>query len=382
VTYATYLGGNSYDFGYAISVDATGSAYVTGATHSSNFPVTPGAFDPIYGGGPWDDAFVAKLNPAGSALTYATYLGGSDSEIGWGITVDGGGSVYLTGITSSPGFPNTPNAFDASYNGGGGDVFVVRLNAGGSGLGYTIVLGGGDIDVGRGIAVDGAGNIFVTGWTRSSDFPVTPDAFDTSYNGGTGDAFVARLSAGGSTSSYATYVGGSDGDGGSAIALDGTGGANVAGWTGSGDFPTTPGSFDPSHNGGSDAFVAQLNQAGSALAYATFLGGSFDDTGIGIALDGTGKAHVTGRTNSVDFPTTSGAYNPTHNGAFDAFVSKLALESQATATATPTMTPTASPTLTSTPTPTLTSTPTPTATVTPGNQSPPVFLPIMLRNGS
>jgi hypothetical protein len=374
VTYATYLGGNSYDFGYAISVDATGSAYVTGATHSSNFPVTPGAFDPIYGGGPWDDAFVAKLNPAGSALTYATFLGGSGSEIGWGITVDGGGSAYVTGITSSPGFPNTPNAFDASYNGGGGDVFVARLNAGGSGLGYTIVLGGGEIDVGRGIAVDGAGNIFVTGWTRSSDFPVTPDAFDTSYNGGAGDAFVARLSAGGSTPSYATYVGGSDGDGGSAIALDGTGGAYVAGWTGSGDFPATPGSFDPSHNGGSDAFVAQLNQAGSALAYATFLGGSIDDTGIGIALDGTGKAYATGRTNSVDFPTTSGAYNPTHNGAFDAFVSKLALESQATATATPTTTPTASPTPTSTPTPT--------ATVTPGNQSPQVFLPIMLRNGS
>ena len=260
-----------------------------------------------------------------SDLLYATFLGGNDSDVGYDIAIDSSGAAYVTGLTGSSDFPTTPGAFDTSYNGGGWDVFVVKLNASGSALTYATFLGGSYYDWVFRIALDSSGAVYVTGTTESSDFPTTPGAFDTSYNGND-DAFVVKLNATGTALSYATFLGGSGGEEGTGIAIDASGAAVVTGRTGSSDFPTTPGAFDTSYNGNDDAFVVKLNASGSALTYATFLGGSYYDWVFRIALDSSGAAYVTGSTYSSDFPTTPGAFDTSYNGGeADAFVVKLGM---------------------------------------------------------
>ena len=312
--YATFLGGSATSVGYAgeeggaIAVDLSGAAYITGTTWSSDFPVTPGAFDTSFNGF-HNDVFVAKLNPAGSALDYATFLGGSTDEYGFGIAVDTNGKAYVTGLTSSSDFPNTPGVFDPSWN-GFVDPFVVKLNASGSALEYSTFLGaaGSNNDYGRSIAVDSNGNAYVTGNTDYvPNYPATPGAFDTTWNGGDFDAFVVKLNPTASALAYATFLGGSGTDDGYGIAVDTSGAAYVTGLTNSNNFPTTPGAFDKSWGGLNDVFVVKLNPAGSALDYGTFLGGTDIDEGYGIAIDTEGAAYVTGLTDSVDFPTTPGA---------------------------------------------------------------------------
>ncbi len=324
LAYATFLGGSNRDDGGAIALDGAGHAYVAGSTDSSDFPTTPGAFDTSYNGGRYGDAFVVKLNPAGSELAYATFLGGSNDDYGGAIALDGLGDVYVAVGTSSSDFPTTPGAFDTSFN-GRSDVFVVKLNLAGSRLVYATFLGGGNDDYGFDIAVDGAGSVYVTGLTVSNNFPTTPGAFDTSNNGGNGDAFVAKLNSAGSDLVYATFLGGSDSDYGWAIALNGTDNAYVTGRTASSDFPTTPGAFDTSFNGYTDAFVVKFNPTGSDLVYATFLGGSDLDDSRAIALDGMGHAYLMGETESNNFPTTPGAFDRSFNGYTDAFVAKLTM---------------------------------------------------------
>jgi hypothetical protein len=326
LVYATFLGGSSGDGGYPIAVDGAGSACVTGWTGSSDFPTTVGAFDTSHNG--YIDAFVVKLNADGTGLAYATFLGGSDQDASYGIALDGPGSAYVTGDTGSSDFPTTPGAFDTSYN-GDDDAFVVKLNADGTGLVYASFLGGSKGEDSWAIAVDGAGSAYVTGDTESSDFPATPTAFDTSFNGGMTDAFVVKLNADGTGLAYATFLGGSGGgEWGCAIAVDSMGNAYVTGDTGSWwDFPTTPGAFDTSHNGEVDAFVVKLNADGTGLAYATLLGGSDWDTGKAIAVDGVGSAYVAGYIKSSDFPTTVGAFDTSYNGGYrDAFVVELSTD--------------------------------------------------------
>jgi hypothetical protein len=320
LVYSTYLGGSGSDQGAAIAVDAAGNAYVTGSTQSANFPTAAGAFDTTFNGLP--DAFVTKLDPSGSALVYSTYLGGSDSDQGAAISVDGAGNAYVTGFTRSFNFPVIPGAFDTTYN-GAGDVFVTKLNPTGSALVYSTYLGGSDTETGLGIATDVAGNAYVTGVTLSLKFPVTPGAFATTSNGGL-DAFVTKLNPTGSALVYSTYLGGNGIDRGFAIALDVAGNAYVTGFTGSPNFPVTLGAFDTTYNGGGDVFVTKFNPIGSGLVYSTYLGGLGNDEGRGIAVDGGGNAYVTGGTNSANFPTTPGAFDTTFNGgSFDAFVTKL-----------------------------------------------------------
>jgi hypothetical protein len=327
LVYSTYLGGASGDLGYGIAVDSAGSAYVTGVTDSSDFPTTPGAFDTTFGGG--EDAFVTKLDASGAALAYSTYLGGASSSAseGRGIAVDSAGSAYVTGSTNSSEFPTTPGAFDTT-RGGFEDAFVTKLEASGAALAYSTYLGGSNpltaADVGSGIAVDGAGSAYVTGWTKSSDFPTTPGAFDTAHSGGSDpDAFVTKLEASGAALAYSTYLGGAGGDFGEGIAVDSVGSAYVIGVTQSSDFPTTPGAFDTTLGGDFDAFVTKLDASGSALAYSTYLGGASTDAGSGIAVDSAGSAYVMGWTKSDDFPTTPGAFERTYGGNSDAFVTKL-----------------------------------------------------------
>jgi len=325
LAYSTFLGGNGNDGGYGIAVDSAGDAYVTGQTNSTNFLTTPGTFSTTYGGGTNEEAFVTKLNPSGSALLYSTYLGGSSSgsdSYGIGITVDRAGDAYVTGRTGSPNFPTTPGAFSTTCN--YYDAFVTKLNPSGSALLYSTFLGGSNNDSGRAIAVDGAGDAYVTGFTPSTNFPTTPGAFSTTYGGGTFDAFVTKLNPSGSALLYSTYLGGSSDDEGYGIAVDGTGDAYVAGLTASTNFPTTPGAFSTTYGGGAhDAFVTKLNPSGSALLYSTYLGGSSDDYGTGIAVDGAGDAYATGYTASTNFPTTPGAFSTTCGSYNDAYVTKL-----------------------------------------------------------
>jgi hypothetical protein len=324
LVYSTYLGGSSYDEGHGIVVGASGDAYVAGISYSSNFPTTRGAFQTTLAG--FDDAFVSKLNPAGSALVYSTYLGGSSYDEGDGIAVDTSGNAHVTGLTHSSDFPTTAGAFQTKP-GGGFDAFVSKLNPAGSALFYSTYLGGGSDDFGFGIAVDTSGNAYVTGSTYSSDFPTTAGAFQTTpgegHGGGYDDAFVVKLNAVGKVLVYSTYLGGGGDDVGYGIAVDTSGNAFVTGATYSAYFPTTAGAFQTTLAGAYNAFLSKMNPAGSALLYSTYLGGSHVDQGRGIAVDESGNAYVAGGTSSHNFPTTAGAFQSTLPGVNGAFVAQM-----------------------------------------------------------
>jgi uncharacterized repeat protein (TIGR01451 family) len=315
--YSTYLGGSDYDQGLAIAVDASGSAYVTGQTTSPNFPTA----NPIQAAkGGFADAFVAKLNAAGSALVYSTYLGGGSTDGGQGIAVDASGSAYVTGWTASTDFP-TANPLQPARGGGLNDAFVAKLNAAGSALVYSTYLGGGgdDAEQGFGIAVDASGNAYVTGLTTSLSFPTANPL--QAANGGGIDAFVSKLNAAGSALVYSTYLGGGSNDEGFGIAVDASGNAYITGRTTSSNYPTAN-PLQPANGGGLDAFVSKLNAAGSALVYSTYLGGNVDDEGSGIAVDVSGNAYLTGIARSTNFPTAN-PLQASIAGNWDAFVTKF-----------------------------------------------------------
>jgi hypothetical protein len=332
VAYSTFLGGTDVDNGTGIAVDAAGNAYIVGTTQSADFPATVGAFKRTGAVGTFSDVFVAKLNPTGTALVYATFIGGSDFDWGRAIAIDAAGNAYITGQTKSHDFPTTRGAFDPTFNVlncprcaiDNYDAFVTKLNPTGSALLYSTFLGGpSDINDALGIAVDAAGSAYVTGETGAADFPVTPGAFRTIRNGAY-DAYVTKLNPAGSALVYSTFIGGSAVDFGVRIAVDASNNAYVLGNTASPDFPTTPGAFNTTNNGGFDIFVLKLNAAGSNLIYSTFIGGlSFDSAG-GLAIDSAGNAYVSGATLSTNYPTTPGAFETvSQSGGGGAFVTKL-----------------------------------------------------------
>jgi hypothetical protein len=324
LAYSTYLGGSGSDSAdVEITLDSARNAYVTGRSKSPDFPVTTGAFDTTYNGGDgYGDVFVTKLNAAGSGVVYSTFLGAGGDDLGTGLALDAAGNAYVTGYGNSIGFPTTPGAFDTTYNGGPWDAFVTKLNADGSALVYSTFLGGRFSDSAGGIELDNHGYAYVTGATLSRDFPKTPGAFDTRYNGHF-DAFVTKVKPDGTGLVYSTFLGGSAWDSASSPAVDTSGNVYVTGITSSADFPTTPGAFDNTMSVSFDLFVAKLNSEGSALLYATFMGGSGQDEGLGITLDGAGHVYVTGNTGSNNFPTTPGAFKTENSGNYDAFVVKF-----------------------------------------------------------
>lgn len=366
LVYSTYLGGPGEDTANGVSADEEGHAYVGSAGATSSFPTTPGAFmenDP--GPGPaacpdpnaadptlcvvliGQDVIASKLNPSGSALVYGTYLGGSSRDVLNSMTIDEKGQFYAAGATDSTNFPTTPGAFQtadpqpvpvgpSTQPASGPDGFVAKLNESGTALEYSTYLGGtggapgGSGEGVQGIGVDRSGHAYVFGRTDSAfDFPTTPSAYDTSYNGGENDTFVTKLSTTGAALVYSTFLGGSGFEQGSfAVALDRNGRASVASATTSVDFPTTASAFQPAKAAGFDAFVTTLNPSGSALFYSSYLGGSGTDIAFGVAVDRHGNLYVTGRTNSaLNFPTTPGAYDTTYNGGGrDAFLTKLRTE--------------------------------------------------------
>ncbi|HEU5431899.1 MAG TPA: SBBP repeat-containing protein, partial [Thermomicrobiales bacterium] len=325
LSYSTYLGGVNTDAAGGIAVDGAGNAYLTGFTNSSNFPTTAGAYRTVLTGS--QDVFVTKINAAGTGLVYSTYIGGSGDDEGAAIAVDALGSAYLTGFTNSTNFPFTGGVVQPSL-GGFTDAFVVKLSTNGGGLVYSTYLGGNGNDAGRGIAVDGFGSAYITGETSSTNFPTTPGAFDTVLTTFQSDAFVTKLNANGTALAYSSFLGGRGLDVGTAIAVDGFGIAFVTGSTTSTDFATTPGAYRTSLAGGQDAFVTSVNPDGRSLRYSTYLGGSADDGGAGIAVDGADSAYVTGFTNSTNFPTTPGAFQTATGRGTDAFVTKFSFNGQ------------------------------------------------------
>jgi len=324
--YSTYLGGSGHDSATSIAVDSVGNAYVTGFTFSTDFP-TVNPLQPANGG--LYNAFVSEINPTGSALVYSTYLGGSSQNAGdegTSIAVDSTGNAYVTGVAFSTDFP-TMNPLQPN-NRGLTNAFVTKFNPSGSALVYSTYLGGSGDDFGLGIAVDNAGNAYVTGGASSTNFP-TMNPLQPTYGGGDSDAFVAKISPTGSALVYSTYLGGTKQDDGDAIAVDSAGNVHVGGTTASRNFPTMN-PLQPAYGGGQyDAFVAELNPEGSALVYATYLGGNSFDVSVSIAVDSTGNVYVTGQTFSGNFPTTPAAFQTkcnrgSHCGNYgDAFVARL-----------------------------------------------------------
>jgi hypothetical protein len=328
--YSTYLGGSGAEVGYGIALDPEGNIYVTGDSSSTDFPVVK-PLQPTLKGAP--DIFVAKLSTDGSALLYSTYIGGSNGDRGNGIAVDSSGNACVTGYTHSKDFP-TANPIQAAFGGGNAGAFVLKLNPTGSALLYSTYLGGGNDrpDIGTAIAVDSAGNAYVTGFTNSRDFPTVKPL--QPFVGPT-DVFVAKLNATGSALLYSTHLGGSADDEAMGIAIDAAGSAYVTGETESPNFPTTPGAFSrtcvsvPAHSAigdicsGGDAFISKLSPDGSALIYSTYLNGSGFEVGRSIAVGKDGSVYVTGFTGSRDFPRYDPLQKAFGGGEFDAFVVKL-----------------------------------------------------------
>ena len=322
ILYSTYIGGSSNDRADGIFVDRNnGAAYVVGRVDggSADFPTTPGSLASTYRGGDFD-GFVLKLNPGGNSLAYSTFLGGEENDSAVGVAADAAGNTYVTGGTRSHGFPTTPGGYQP-FVAGDTDAYFIKLNPAGSSLLYATLLGGGTTDRGSSVRVDGAGNVYIVGFTSSSDFP-TQNAFQNSL-GGSFDAFVARIDpsqSGGSSLIFCSYLGGVADDKGYGLALDSANNIYVAGQTSSADFPVLN-AAQPTRAGNFDAFISKLSSAG-VKAYATYLGGSQDDRATAIAVTPAGNAYVTGFTESSNFPTAT-AVQISNGGGADAFVTKL-----------------------------------------------------------
>jgi probable HAF family extracellular repeat protein len=344
LAYSTYLGGDSTDTGHGIEVDGEGNAYVVGYTASANFPVTKGAFQTTKAVG--NDVFVTKMNPDGSDIVYSTFLAGATDDTATDVFVDATGHAYVTGATNSADFPTTEGAYQRTRTGTFAfdrNAFVAKLSPDGSSLVYSTLVGpttsgaGANSASAENVAVNDAGEAYITGFTDSLSFPVTAGAPQAAYGGGKTDGFVTKLNAAGSALLYSTYLGGSTADVARGVAVHPSGEAYVAGTTNSPNFPVTSNNFPASrafqnvNRGGNtdEAFVTRLDDAGTLLLYSTYLGGTGLDYGYAVAVDAEGSAYVTGYTQSANFPTTAGAFQtlpgacPTCSSA-DGFVTKLA----------------------------------------------------------
>lgn len=305
--FATYIGGAGNDSAYGIALDSSGNIFIAGSTHSTDLPVNHAFQSTLLGS---EDAFLSKLNANGTQLLYSTYLGGSGFDSARGLVLDTSGRALVTGVTNSPNFPTSNGTLQAVYGGGDADGFVAELDTNQSSTAsrvFSTYLGGSGEDAASAIAVDAAGFAFVTGMTRSANFPIV-SAFQSACASCTTaefefDAFVSKLNVNGTALVYSTFLGGHARDIGRDIAVDSGGNTYVTGQTSSLNFPATAGAFQTSFHGGADAFVTKLNAAGSTLLYASYIGGNDVDVASGIALDSFGNAYLSGLSASADFPT-------------------------------------------------------------------------------
>ncbi len=338
--YGTYLGGSGGEWGYAVATDNAGNAYITGHTTSANFPVNT-TLQPNFGGG-LGDVFITKLRPDNTGILYSTYIGGDGTEgdtqgyVG-GIAVDSAGNAYVTGVTHSANFPTTPGSFQTTFGtrdtcGSGptaspcGDAFVLKLNSAGSALIYSSFLGGGNHDEGKALALDSSGAVYITGITTSADFPTTEGAFQRvpQYQ----DAFISKVSADGTKLIYSTLLGGHGYDLALAIAVDSAGRAHVTGMTESTDFPLKN-ALKSELGEPWDVFVTKFNAAGSDVEFSTLLGGAGTQQAMGIALDAIGNIYLCGYTDSADFPTVNAFQPDFGGGGGNGFVTKLSADGSA-----------------------------------------------------
>lgn len=322
---STFLGGASDDCVYSIAIDPSGIVLcVTGRTLSSDFPTTPGAYNTSYKD---NDVFVAKLNLNLSHLLASTYLGGAGNDYGNSIAIDAQRNIYVAGDTWSSDFPTSDNAFDTSFNGGFGDVFVTKFNWDLTKVLASTLLGGTSDDFANTLALDSHGNIYVSGQTESLDFPTTHAAYDTAFHNG--DAFVSKLTGDLTHLLASTFLGGADDDYINSIAIGRDGNVYVGGYTASSDFPTTRGAYDTSKGVYFDAFLSKLSGDLTSVLASTYLGGDSRDYVRSIVLDPSGNVYVTGETQTPNFPVTPNAYDTSYNSdinmafTYDAFVSKL-----------------------------------------------------------
>jgi len=312
---STFIGGSATDFVNAIALDNSGNVFVAGEA-ASGYPTAGGPFDTSFNG--FRDVFVSKLDSGLTSLLASTFIGGSGSDAAFAITLDGSGNVFVAG-TAESGYPTAGSPFDSSFN-GNGDVFVSKLNNGLTSLLASTFIGGSGGDIAKAITLDGSGNVFVAG-SAGSGYPTTTGAFDETHNGGR-DVFVSKLDSGLTSLLASTFIGGSGGDDiANAITLDGSGNVFIAGQAQSG-YPTAGSPFDSSFAGNGDVFVSKLDSGLTSLLASTFIGGSALEEAFAIALDGSGNVFIAGET-VTGYPTTTGAFQETHNGGRDVFVSKL-----------------------------------------------------------
>ncbi len=324
--YSTFLGGQTgANSGNAIALDSSGNIYVVGTTASSDFPVTDTAYAGVLYGP--SDAFLTELTIYSSTIIYSSYLGGENDDQGQGVAVAANGQVYLAITTDSNLFPLAGPAYNPN-NSGGYDVAIALFDvtqSGTSSLVYSTYIGGSQNDVVRGVTLDPQGNLVITGYTLSRDFPVTSDAAQFSY-GGNGDVFVVAVNAMTPRAflQYSTFLGGSDGDVGYAVATDPSGNIYVTGYTLSPDFPITSNAPQPQWGQGIDIFLVKLKphvSGPSALQYSTYLGGATVNTGLALTVGPDGTAYAAGKTGG-ELPTSSNAAQGGFNGgSSDGFLS-------------------------------------------------------------
>ena len=328
LVYSSYFGGTgTADQGNAIAVDAGGNAYITGQTNSTDLLTVRGVQSALRG---QLDGFVIKLDSKGTTVLYSTYFGGSANDEAHAIAVDAAGNAYVTGYTTSSDFPIV-NGFQKT-RAGGLDAYFLKLSSAGDTILYSSYIGGSADDRAFGLALDAAGNVYITGSTSSTNFP-TVNPLQRANAGGLNDIFVTKIGTGGNIV-YSTYVGGVGIDQSYGIAVDASGAAYVTGYSSSLNFPFVN-AYQSGFGGGSDdAFLFKVNPAGSALEYSTLLGGVGSDNAVRVAVDDAGGAYITGYTNSVNFPTVK-PYHASLNGGdqsgcqqpvlcFDAFITRFA----------------------------------------------------------
>lgn len=318
--FSTFLGGTGNERAYSIALDSEDNPVLTGYTSSSDFPVTPGAYDAQNN---LIDGFISKLSADGTTLLFSTFIGGSEEDLSTDIQLDDNNNPIITGYTLSTNFPVTPITFDPNAN-GNEDAFISKLSADGSSLLYSTYIGGEGFDYGISIALDNAGNPFITGQTTSLSFPTTIGAFDQTLNGYV-DEFVTGINLMTSTPFFSTFLGGHLGDVPSSIILDPLRNPLICGTTYSNDFPVTPGAYDQilTDTIEGDAVVTKLSADGSSILFSTFLGGIKADVARDVYLDGNWDILVLGETKSINFPTTNDAFDNSYNGEFDVFINKL-----------------------------------------------------------
>ncbi|MFX0061994.1 MAG: SBBP repeat-containing protein [Candidatus Hermodarchaeota archaeon] len=344
LVFSTFFGGYLTDVAYDMVLDSASNIIIAGWTTSPNFPTTIGAYNQTHSGN--QDLFVSKLSADGSTPLFSTFIGSTDNPSQGGaspsLILDSADNIIIVASTEHSNFPTTDSVYDETHN-GDHDVVITKLFADGSNLMFSTFLGGADKDRVSSVARDTANNIYITGCTKSSDFPTTPGAYNNVHNGGL-DFFITKLSADGSHLVYSTLLGGSEHEAYPRLALDGQNNVIVAGGTSSTNFPTTPNALNLSSSGGSgsnwegywtfkDVVVSQLSANGSNLLYSTYLSGTGNEVVTAMTLDGAGDIIIGGSTGSDDFPVTTNVYDSSYNGGThpdflvsDIFVMKLALD--------------------------------------------------------